>query len=142
MANGVGWCNEPAKFRAHPLEASATWWHYCGGHKPAGAEPIPRAELYYTVRVIGSLELAGVPGDPDESTEQLLKRLHWAVEAAGGRLTVHATRVQVTTPAAVGAPPLRLVVGDAGECPPADPAPVRQPGRPAWLSWPRSRRRA
>jgi hypothetical protein len=137
-----GWCNLPATRRAHPLEASSTWWHYCDKHAPADAEPIPRRELYYTVRVIGVLELAGLPGDPDDSVDELLRRLQWAVEAAGGRLTVAATRVQVTAPAAAGAPPLRLVGREGEEWPPELPAPVRQPGRPAWLSWPRSRRRA
>jgi hypothetical protein len=141
-ADGPGWCNLAANFRAHPLEASSTWWHYCERHKPAGAERIPRHELYYTVRVIGVLELAGLPGDPGDSVEELLKRLRWTVEAAGGRLTVAATRVQVTAPAAAGAPQLRLVDREGEEPPAALPVSVRQPGRPAWLSWPRSRRRA
>jgi hypothetical protein len=141
-ANGPGWCNEEAKFRAHPLEQSSTWWHYCEKHRPAGAEPIPRRELFYTVRLIASLELAGLPGDPEDSVEELVKRLRWAIESAGGRLSVHATRVQVTAPAAAGAPPLRLVGREGDEPGPELPAAVRQPGRPAWLSWPRSRRRA
>ena len=139
---GPGWCNARATSRAHPLERSTTWWHYCAQHAPDGAEPIPRRELYYTVRIVGVLELAGLPGDPDDSVEDLVRRLRWAVEAAGGRLEVAATRVQVTAPAATGASQLRLVGEGEEKAPPPFPAPVRQPGRPAWLSWPRSRRRA
>lgn len=141
-ANGLGWCNAPATRRAHPLERSKTWWHYCAGHAPDGAEPIPKNELYYTVRVVGVLELAGLPGEPDDSVDDLVRRLRWAVESAGGRLEVCATRVQVTTPAAVGVSTLRLVGETGAEAPEPLRGPVRQPGRPAWASQPRSRRRA
>ena len=140
--NGLGWCNEPATHRAHAVAGSSAWWHYCEGHAPAGAERIPADELYYSVRVIGVLELAGLPGDPGESVEQLLAQLRWAVESRGGRLTVCATRVQVTAPAAASAPPLRLVGREGDEAQPAKRGPVRQPGRPEWVSQPRSRRRA